>query len=231
MSSPLRRALAFLPLALAGGGLLAEVAGWDGGVGVYPWILPFFLVCLAVVAGLARRRGGSAVLVASLRTWCGLAPLAVLAPWVVVPGHLGVGYGGLWFFLGWVSRYPTFHGVNHEVVLGIACVLACAVLPPVFAACLPGRPDRGPWLATGVFVAFGFAWVPVFVRLDLEQVLYAGVVLLHGPLTLLGDAPVSLPRRLVIAAAAVGALVRLATLPAMAILLLRAWLPAPAARA
>src|SRR4051812_42271524 len=118
-------ALALLPALLAA---LALAAEWRGSfsparewLGSTPWLLAldFVLPPLLAIACARRSRPDLALLVSLLAPAC-IAPLAVLYPWTLAPSHLGgIGYGGFTFFRFWLTKYPNWGPINHEVLLGI----------------------------------------------------------------------------------------------------------------
>jgi hypothetical protein len=113
-----------------------------------------------------------------------LAPFALLFPWAVVPGKLGVGLAGPRFFLHWVTKYPTLGPVNAEVLMGMLCLVAVAVLPAAAASY---------WLAGGRRTAVTLvlaactvvAYVPVLVRLDVDLAMVGifGAYTFAGPVS------------------------------------------------
>jgi hypothetical protein len=112
-----------------------------------------------------------------------LAPFTLLFPWAAVPSKFGVGLAGPRYFLHWLTKYPTVGPVNAEVLLGMLCLVAVAVLPAAAASY---------WLAGGrraaVTVALAactvVAYVPVLVRLDVDL----AMVGLFGAYTFAGPA-------------------------------------------
>jgi hypothetical protein len=114
-----------------------------------------------------------------------MAPLALLFPWAAVPGNLGQAFGGPRFFLHWLTKYPTFGPINHEVLLGIHCILATAFLPAALGIYrLTGNPRR--WVVMTLAVMAVTAYVPVLVRLDVDL----WRVGIFGAWTMLGRAEV-----------------------------------------
>ncbi len=122
-------------------------------------------------------------------TPCAFAPLAVLAPWVVAPSAFGPSYGSFPFFVAWLTRYPTFGPVNHEVLLGIGAVLGACAMPSVLAVYATTRRSLRPHVVATLALLQLVAYVPVFVRLDQDLLAYAVIVARGGTTTLLG--PVS----------------------------------------
>jgi hypothetical protein len=150
-----------------------------------------------------------------------MAPLGVIPSWVVAPSHFGMTSGSLGFFLGWLTRYPNLGPINSEVLLGILCVLGSGAIPAAFGLyCLTKR-DRS-WVVLGLFMASQLvAYVPVLVRLDWEQAIYAFAILRWGPLTLFaepGEYPIA-GRLLYAPVFGAGVFIRLLATAAMASLL------------
>ncbi|MEJ7729260.1 MAG: hypothetical protein WKG00_08595 [Polyangiaceae bacterium] len=110
-----------------------------------------------------------------------LAPFALLFPWAAVPTRLGVGLAGPRFFVHWLTKYPSVGPVNAEVLLGILCLAAAAVLPAAAASYrLAG--GRRAAVAIALAAAAVIAYLPVLVRLDVDLVMVG----LLGADTLLG---------------------------------------------
>ena len=63
---------------------------------------------------------------------CAVAPLALVFPWCVAPSKLGIGLGGPGFFFHLATKHPNLGPIHWQVVGGIACLIACAVAPPLF---------------------------------------------------------------------------------------------------
>lgn len=126
------------------------------------------LVPLALIVLSRSGKGAAPRLVhLAILTPCFLAPLALLYPWAIVPSHLpGVGFGGFDFFVTWLTKYPSHGPVNLSVLLGIVCVVGCAVVPVAFGLHhLLVRPVERGGLALWT-LAFVVVYVPVAVRLD-----------------------------------------------------------------
>jgi hypothetical protein len=107
---------------------------------------------------------------------CLLAPLAIIAPWAVVPSRLGPAHAGLRFFVAGLSQGP----VHVEILLGLCGVLLSAALPAAFAAhALAAREPSARalrLLALGQLVAY----VPVLLRLDAVTLWHAAATLARG---------------------------------------------------
>jgi hypothetical protein len=110
-----------------------------------------------------------------------LAPFALLFPWAAVPTRLGVGLAGPRFFLHWLTKYPNAGPIHVEVLLGVLCLAAVAVLPAAAASyrLAGGRRAR---VAIALAAMAVVAYVPVLVRLDVDL----ATVGLFGAHTLLG---------------------------------------------
>jgi len=164
-----------LPLLLAAVKLSLEALSLGTG-GLAPPVPPLLslLVLPVLVALPARGHGPAALLSRLLATPALLAPIAVCFPWTVAPSHLGLAFGEFAFFLHWLTKYPSWGAVNHEVLLGILCVLGCAFLPWLAAALrLHGNSGRGPQAVLLGLVLIPY--VPVLIRLDATLFL-AGVL-------------------------------------------------------
>jgi uncharacterized membrane protein YhaH (DUF805 family) len=98
------------------------------------------------------------------RTLCALTPLSLLYPWVVVPGNLGMSYGGYGFFLEWLTKYPNFGAVNIEVFIGIGCVLFSSLLPAIICAMYTFKRHRKVIIALTIIEIA--AYLPVLIKLD-----------------------------------------------------------------
>src|SRR5262245_9916714 len=108
--------LVYLPASLRWAGL--ETWLYDKG-----WVT---LVLLGTSVGIRLVRRGRPVMALRrivLLSPCFLAPLALLYPWVVVPGHVGLAVGGPAFFYGWLTKYPSLGPVNVVALLGVLCLL------------------------------------------------------------------------------------------------------------
>ena len=141
---------------------------------------------------------------------CALAPLGVAAAWAVVPGHLGMSYGGFSFFLHWLTKYPNLGPVNYEVLLGMLCLLGGSAIPAALAFYRLQTRVQTSWTLAAFLVLQLVAYIPLFIRLDFYQLFYAVVVCLAGPMTAMGGVPMSVAERLGIASEGAGAFIRLA---------------------
>ncbi|MFK7991634.1 MAG: hypothetical protein AB8I08_36795 [Sandaracinaceae bacterium] len=113
---------------------------------------------------------------------CAMAPLSILSPWTIAPGHFGLGFGGVSFFLNWLTRYPTLGPVNAEVALGLGAVLGAGAVPAFFAL-YAIRARRLSPRVVALFVGLQLlAYLPVCVRLDVD--LFLAPLLLPTPLAL-----------------------------------------------
>ena len=118
---------------------------------------------------------------------CALAPLGVLAPWVVAPSHVGIGVGNFGFFLHWMTRYPNLGPINGEVLLGMGAVLGASTMPSLLAAhAWFAHPSRARTTAVLVLLHL-VAYVPVLLRLDVGLFAYARLVATDGPVSLLSS--------------------------------------------
>lgn len=97
---------------------------------------------------------------------CFLAPFALWYPWVITGGSTDPGYGGVLHFMTWLTKNPNFGSVNLQVLIGIVCMIAITVLPPVYAFhALSDKPHMGRLLV--IYSICLIAFMPVLVRLDL----------------------------------------------------------------
>jgi len=129
---------------------------------------------------------------------CFLAPFALWYPWVITRGSGGgnAGFGGFLYFVEWLSKHPNFAGVNIQVLIGLACMLAVSLLPAIYAFhALSEKPRMGMLLT--IYSVCLIAFMPVFIRLDLmlwisgfsgaelqnsAQIAVHGLELAYGPL-------------------------------------------------
>lgn len=165
----LRFALAALPLLLAGAYLAREVVtGTEALSSVTVWaislelIVPTALVLSNLLRGRPLREYWSLVLLCP----CFLAPLSTLYPWVVAPSHLGVGFGGLPFFITWLTKYPNLGHINYEVLLGLLCVLGTGTMPVLFGSYVIGSKAPRLKLSAAILAVALIPFVAVLVRLD-----------------------------------------------------------------
>lgn len=98
-----------------------------------PAVLAIIVPMLMVSAARIKNDLKNQFSMMALLSPCFLAPLAVIYPWAVVPGNLGVGLAGFQFFLVWLNKYPNAGPVNIQVMLGIICVILACWLPTLFA--------------------------------------------------------------------------------------------------
>jgi hypothetical protein len=154
------------PLLLAAGTLVLEVLAPAAATGWTRLLALVTLLALPVSFALtARGRGSRALASRIVATPALLAPVAVCFPWTVAPSHLGLAFGEFGFFVHWLTKYPGWGAVNHEVLLGILCVLGCAFLP--WLAAVLRVLERGGRAAQGVLLGLVLIpYIPVLVRLD-----------------------------------------------------------------
>lgn len=159
-------ALELLPFAV---GLLALL--WDAFSSdymalelLYPVIALELIAPLVLIAVAGARRDRS-LLRHLWRIPALLAPLAVVYPWALIPTRLGMGFGGLPTFLGWLTRYPSLGPFNGPVLAGLGCVLGAGAMPALHA--LAAR-RVGPRALTAIFLLALVPVVPVWIRLDWE---------------------------------------------------------------
>ena len=95
---------------------------------------------------------------------CSLTPFSAMYPWVISPGHLGIGFGGFNFFIEWLTKYPDFWKINIEVLIGIICFITASFVPGIFSCIYVRKKSRGI-LALLAIVEIVF-YAPVLVKLD-----------------------------------------------------------------
>jgi hypothetical protein len=97
---------------------------------------------------------------------CFLAPFALWYPWVVTHGSGHADYGGVLYFMQWLTKHPNVGPVNIQILIGMVCMIAITVLPAVYAFhALSDKPRMGTLLV--LYSVCLLAFVPVFIRLDL----------------------------------------------------------------
>jgi hypothetical protein len=153
------------------------------------------LMGLLAAAVVKKDRGSVRMLALGV---CGMAPLAVIYPWVCVPDNLGIGYAGYRFFLEWLHKHGP--AVNMKVLAGIACVLLASFVPAVYVVlCRVNKPRCRRTTIVILLLIETAAYIPVLVKLDWFLLLFSAVDLTGDPI------------------AASGPLLRLAALFAMAL--------------
>ena len=95
---------------------------------------------------------------------CTLTPFSVLYPWIISPGHLGIGFGGFNFFVEWLTKYPNLWKVNIEVLMGMVCFITASLVPGIFSYAYIFNKNRGILVLLAVIeIVF---YTPVLVTLD-----------------------------------------------------------------
>ena len=129
--------------------------------------LPPLVITATPILGLILKHGLHAV--HDNNYWlylCFLGPFAVLYPWVITGAHIYPGYGGFLYFMDWLTKYPNLGPLNIQVLIGMVCVIALAVLPSFYAQqALSDKPRTSVLLL--LFSVCLVAFAPVFIRLDL----------------------------------------------------------------
>ena len=158
--------IAAIPLLLAAATLALEVIAPHIVGGKARLLALASLLAVPVLIVLTALRRGSRTLASRLfATPALLAPVAVCFPWTVAPSHLGLAFGDLEFFLHWLTKYPTWGRLNHEVLLGILCVLGCAFLP--WLAAVLRLYEKGGRAALMTLLGLVLIpYIPVLIRLD-----------------------------------------------------------------
>jgi hypothetical protein len=95
---------------------------------------------------------------------CSLTPFSVLYPWVISPGHLGIGFGGFNFFIEWLTKYPNLFKVNIEVLMGMVCFITASLVPGIFSYTYIGNKNRMILVLIAIIEVVFYA--PVLVKLD-----------------------------------------------------------------
>lgn len=134
--------------------------------GTFWFDLPPLVLIIASFIGLYRKYVLRKTLSNSFWLYlCFLAPFALWYPWVIT-GSKNQGYGGILYFMQWVSKHPNFGPFNIQVLIGIFCMIAIAVLPAVYAFhALSDKPRMSRLLL--LYSICLIAFMPVFIRLDL----------------------------------------------------------------
>ena len=123
------------------------------------------LSCLSGFALAAPGRDATNLATRSVAIPALVAPLSVCFPWTAVPSKIGITFGEFGFFLHWLTKYPTVGPVNHEVLLGILCVLGCGFMPWLSAVLRRhGNSGRAAHLVLAGLALIPY--VPVLIRLD-----------------------------------------------------------------
>ena len=99
-----------------------------------------------------------------------LAPLALLFPWAAVPSNLGVALASWAYFRAWLTKYPTVAGVNHEVFLGVSCLVVLASVP-LLVSVYRLKGGHNLWHLGAATLGVLLAYAPVLLRLDATLVL------------------------------------------------------------
>lgn len=131
-----------------------------------PVIISFVVIIALFVPGIISViKRNSAYFRTGFKTLCALTPLSLIYPWVVVPGNLGMSYGGYGFFLEWLTKYPNFGAINIEVFIGIVCVLFSSLLPAI--VCSMYTFNRHYRKVTNALTTIEIAaYLPVLIKLD-----------------------------------------------------------------
>lgn len=119
-----------------------------------------------------------------------MCPTALCSAWTLSPSHFGgIAWGGVYYFMEEVTRYPNFGSFNTMILLGMLTMLCASLLPAMIAW---GYLSVWPKLTICAFTLLAVTvYLIVAVKLDLNLWL-AGIFgtkqeslifLLYGPLT------------------------------------------------
>ena len=120
------------------------------------------------------------------RVLCLLSPLAVIPPWTITSGKIGIGLGNFGYFVDWLTKYPNLGPVNYKILLGIGCVLGASTVPATFALYASRLREPRQRVCGAFLLAQLLVYVPVLIHLDSGLLLYGFMVTSGTPTSLMG---------------------------------------------
>jgi len=138
------------------------------------YLLPFLLATLSILLFVLSLRHKISIYYMLLLP-CFFSMFYFTGHWYFGNAPFGIGLGGFFFFLHWLTKYPNFGPINYEIALGMICIFLNHFLPLLFIFIILIFKNRKSILLLIILILDLIAYLPVIIKLD-----YLNMAVLFG---------------------------------------------------